>query len=255
MPSPSERPDLVKAMIAILNREFSYVPELLPILIEKFKDKLVHCSGGPFRVETDWTIPQEDEEWPYPMILPTRIARMKAILLYEFLKPGDPIIVDVPGWEWNGQELVLEKKQNMTFRCIDPKNRKQVWKLNPSSVKLVAPREKKVVDFKVGDLVTIPNEWYRPRYEEDSIFVVVWKGIKYVRLVPRFPKYETLKSTSVASKRPGDNIFERTDPGSPKHWRMSIYNTDVPFHELAPPPSSWEKEDLEMTKDLYDLGL
>ncbi len=255
MPSPSERPDLVKAMIAILNREFSYVPELLPILIEKFKDKLVHSSGGPFRVETDWTIPQEDEEWPYPMILPTRIARMKAILLYEFLKPGDPIIVDVPGWEWNGQELVLEKKQNMTFRCIDPTNRKQVWKLNPSSVKLVAPREKKVVDFKVGDLVTIPNEWYRPRYDADSIFVVVWKGMKYVRLVPRFPKYETLKSTSVVGKKPGDTIFERCEPGSVRHWRKSIYNTDVPFNELAPPPSSWEKEDLEMTKDLYDLGL
>ena len=257
MERPSERPDLVTAMIAIINREFSYIPELLPSLVEKFKDNLVHSSFGPFRVEVDWTIPQPDEEWPYPMILPRRIAQMKREMLYEFCKPGDSIIVDVPSWEWHGKVLRIEKKQNQQFTCIDPKEGGLVWRINASSAKLMIQEKKVAPVVKVGDLVTITHEFYRPRYEEDSLFVVVWKGAKYFRVVPRFPKYETFEKESYSTikkpGKPGDNIFEREEPGSRSYWRKSVYNTDLPFGEVSH-PTQYSEEDIDMVNDLGEVG-
>lgn len=250
-----ERPDLVKAMTAIINREFSYAPELIPILVERFKDKLMTESrSSNFWVELDWTIADPSEEWPYPFILDSKIKRMVGELVYEFCKPGDSIEINIPSWEWHGRVLRIEKKQNRQFTCIDPKDKGQVWRINSSSAKLMVQEQKIIPNVSVGDLVTIPNEFYRPRYEEDSLFVVVWKGAKYLRVIPRFPKFVHFKRDwGPKTSKPGDDIYERPEAGTNKYWRKGIYNTDVPFGEVSP-PTQYAEEDIDMVNDLGAVG-
>jgi hypothetical protein len=107
-----------------------------------------------------------------------------------------------------------------------------------------------LLDVKVDDLVCVRSARFRPRYDEDSLFVVVYKGSKYVRVQPRFPRYK-LYNTGAQSKRPGDNLREMD--GEKSYWRTGVYNMDIPLNEIYY-PTQYDQEDLERTKDLLDLG-
>jgi hypothetical protein len=103
----------------------------------------------------------------------------------------------------------------------------------------------------VGDLVCIDEARFRPRYEDDALFKVVWKGSKYVRVEPRFPKYPVI-NVNVSEKRIGDRVRESGEPG--RYWNEGVYNLDIPLTSLKKPNEFYSKEDVETVQDLDTLG-
>ena len=229
-----ERMDLRFQMLDFIDREFAYIPELIPTLKEKFGDELVNYRIGNLGN-------------------PSSIRYLRGKLVWDFLKPGDEIIVNSPTWEHNGKRLTLKKKQNYALYCYKADEPNTVYKISSSHADLTPPVQKQKMNVKVGDLVTVVSDYYRPRYDRDTLFVVVWKGPKYVRLAPRFPKFVVWENPNKTARRIGDNIFERPEPGSTSYFGQGVYNTDIPIIELAP-PDQYSGEDLQTVKDLGDLG-
>jgi len=181
--------------------------------------------------------------------------RIIAIVNYEYTKISSEIEIDSPTFSHHGKTVVVRKKFKGRVEGFI-KGEGGVWvKLNPSSIKFIPqPEQEELKSVKVGDIVCIRLSNYRPRYDEDSLFVVVWKGSKYVRVKPRFPKYEVYTKPSKNEKKPGDNTYE-IDPKKPStYWNSGCYNTDVPLNQIYY-PTQYDQEDIDLAKDMGELGI
>lgn len=172
-------------------------------------------------------------------------------LLYKKVTVGEKIRIHSPDWKYDGHEAVVEKKFKFQVHCYIPGEANVRLRINPNSVVLIPQEKKEIWDVKVGDLVCIDEARFRPRYEEDALFKVVWKGNKYVRVEPRFPKYPTIK-VNVNEKRIGDTVRESVENG--RYWGEGVYNLDIPVTSLKKPNEFYSHEDVKTVQDLDTLG-
>ena len=129
------------------------------------------------------------------------------------------------------------------------------WRLAPSTLVKVGQENFKV---KVGDVVCIKMSRMRPGYTADALFKIVWKSTVNVRVIPVNPKYPMVdlkdKYSNYYDKRPGSYVREYSDETKTRHFRKCVYNLDIPIASLVP-PDQYDKEDLELVMDLFDIGL
>jgi hypothetical protein len=173
---------------------------------------------------------------------------------YIYPKPNDLIEIDSPTFKLHGKVMVLTGKSNGRLKGFLKDDPKTIVHLAARGAKFLPPEwdaHPPLSDVNVGDLVCIRSERFRPRYDEDSLFVVVLKGRKYVRVQPRFPRYKLYTTNTNPPKRPGDNLREMD--GEKSYWRVGVYNLDIPLNEIYY-PTQYDQEDLERTKDLSQLG-
>lgn len=219
--------------IEILKFNFSYFPELMEELLADIEIPREHyrkwCSYE-YHTNHSWFLHE---------------------LLYKKVTLGEKIRINSPGWKYHGHEAVVERKFKFQVHCYLPGNEKVRLRINPNSVTLIPQEKKEIWGVKVGDLVCIEESRFRPRYGEEDLFKVVWKGNKYVRVEPRFPKYPTIK-LNVAIKRPGDATRESGEDR--RYYREGVYNLDIPLNALKRASDLYSGEDIETVQDLDNLG-
>jgi hypothetical protein len=219
--------------IELIKSNFSHFPELMEELladIEIPRDRYRKWCTYEYHSNDSWFLRE---------------------LLYKKVTVGEKIRINSPGWQYHGYEAVVEKKFKFQVHCYVPGKANVRLRINPSSVVLIPQEKKEVWDVNVGDLVCIDEARFRPRYEEDALFKVVWKGSKYVRVEPRFPKYPVI-NVNVSEKRIGDRVRESGEPG--RYWNEGVYNLDIPLTSLKKPNEFYSKEDVETVQDLDTLG-
>ena len=233
----------MKQLPEYLEEIYGYYPEMLEILLEDCKKRFpTWCK--PNLIWRDW--PEGTSENRIMMHIRVHIN-------YIYPKPNDLILIDSPTFRLHGKVMVMTGKSNGRLKGFLKDDPKTIVHLDARGAKFLPPDQDvppPLLGVKVNDLVCVRSARFRPRYDEDSLFVVVYKGIKYVRVQPRFPRYK-LYNTGAQSKRPGDNIRERD--GERSYWRVGVYNMDIPLNEIYY-PTQYDQEDLERTKDLSELG-
>jgi len=174
---------------------------------------------------------------------------------YKKVKIGEMIEINSPDWKFHGHRAVVEKKRNGMVECYVPSDLRTRLKLTASSVKFIPQEKKEKLDVKVGDLVLITEARFRPRYEEGDIFKIVWKGAKYVRVVPKTPKFEVRIRLNHVDVRPGDNTMEFADKSARKVYRESVYSMDIPITHLKSVRDYYGEEMGGLLGDLDGIGL
>ncbi len=234
----------MKQLPEYLEEIYGYYPQMLEILLEDCKKRFpTWCK--PNLIWRDW--PEGTSENRIMMHIKSRIN-------YIYPKPNDLIEIDSPTFKLHGKVMVLTGKSNGRLKGFLKDDPKTIVHLAARGAKFLPPEwdaHPPLSDVNVGDLVCIRSERFRPRYDEDSLFVVVLKGRKYVRVQPRFPRYKLYTTNTNPPKRPGDNLREMD--GEKSYWRVGVYNLDIPLNEIYY-PTQYDQEDLERTKDLSQLG-
>lgn len=234
----------MKQLPEYLEEIYGYYPQMLEILLEDCKKRFpTWCK--PNLIWRDW--PEGTSENRIMMHIKSRIN-------YIYPKPNDLIEIDSPTFKLHGKVMVLTGKSNGRLKGFLKEDPKTIVHLAARGAKFLPPEwdaHPPLSDVNVGDLVCIRSERFRPRYDEDSLFVVVLKGRKYVRVQPRFPRYKLYTTNTNPPKRPGDNLREMD--GEKSYWRVGVYNLDIPLNEIYY-PTQYDQEDLERTKDLSQLG-
>ncbi len=234
----------MKQLPDYLKEIYGYYPEMLEILLEDCKKRFpTWCK--PNLIWRDW--PEGTSENRIMMHIRDKIN-------YIYPKPNDLIEIDSPTFKLHGKVMVLTGKSNGRLKGFLKDDPKTIVHLAARGAKFLPPEwdaHPPLSDVNVGDLVCIRSERFRPRYDEDSLFVVVLKGRKYVRVQPRFPRYKLYTTNTNPPKRPGDNLREMD--GEKSYWRVGVYNLDIPLNEIYY-PTQYDQEDLERTKDLSQLG-
>lgn len=234
----------MKQLPDYLKEIYGYYPEMLEILLEDCKKRFpTWCK--PNLIWRDW--PEGTSENRIMMHIRDKIN-------YIYPKPNDLIEIDSPTFKLHGKVMVLTGKSNGRLKGFLKEDPKTIVHLAARGAKFLPPEwdaHPPLSDVNVGDLVCIRSERFRPRYDEDSLFVVVLKGRKYVRVQPRFPRYKLYTTNTNPPKRPGDNLREMD--GEKSYWRVGVYNLDIPLNEIYY-PTQYDQEDLERTKDLSQLG-
>ena len=234
----------MKQLPDYLKEIYGYYPEMLEILLEDCKKRFpTWCK--PNLIWRDW--PEGTSENRIMMHIRDKIN-------YIYPKPNDLIEIDSPTFKLHGKVMVLTGKSNGRLKGFLKEDPKTIVHLAVRGAKFLPPEwdaHPPLSDVYVGDLVCIRSERFRPRYDEDSLFVVVLKGRKYVRVQPRFPRYKLYTTNTNPPKRPGDNLREMD--GEKSYWRVGVYNLDIPLNEIYH-PTQYDQEDLERTKDLSQLG-
>ncbi len=174
---------------------------------------------------------------------------------YKKVKIGEMIEINSPGWKFHGHRVVVDKKRSGMVECYIPNDIRTRLKISASSVKFISQEKKEKLDVKVGDLVLITEARFRPRYEEGDVFKVVWKGAKYVRVVPKNAKYELAIDQWSAGGRPGDNMKEFADKEGRKVYRESVYSIDIPITHLKSVRDYYGEEMGGLLGDLDGIGL
>ena len=174
---------------------------------------------------------------------------------YKKVKIGEMIEINSPDWKFHGHRAVVEKKRNGMVECYVPSDLRTRLKLTASSVKFIPQEKKEKLDVKVGDLVLITEARFRPRYEEGDVFKVIWKGAKYVRVVPKTPKFEVMIRLNHVDVRPGDNTMEFADKSARKVYRESVYSMDIPITHLKSVRDYYGEEMGGLLGDLDGIGL
>lgn len=173
---------------------------------------------------------------------------------YKRAKLGELIEIDSTDWKYHGYKAVVEKKRFGMVECYIPNVERVRLRLNPNSIKFIPQEEKKKLNVKVGDLVLIKESRYRPRYEEGDFFKVVWKGAKYVRVIPKNPRFHIHVDQYATGGRPGDEIKEFADKDYGKIYRESVYSIDIPITELIDPIDRYGEERGSLVKGMDYLG-
>ncbi len=234
----------MKQLPEYLEEIYGYYPQMLEILLEDCKKRFpTWCK--PNLIWRDW--PEGTSENRIMMHIRDKIN-------YIYPKPNDLIEIDSPTFKLHGKVMVLTGKSNGRLKGFLKDDPKTIVHLAARGAKFLPPEwdaHPPLSDVNVGDLVCIRSERFRPRYDEDSLFVVVLKGRKYVRVQPRFPRYKLYTTNTNPPKRPGDNLREMD--GEKSYWRVGVYNLDIPLNEIYY-PTQYDQEDLERTKDLSQLG-
>ncbi len=234
----------MKQLPEYLEEIYGYYPQMLEILLEDCKKRFpTWCK--PNLIWRDW--PEGTSETRIMMHIRDKIN-------YIYPKPNDLIEIDSPTFKLHGKVMVLTGKSNGRLKGFLKEDPKTIVHLAARGAKFLPPEwdaHPPLSDVNVGDLVCIRSERFRPRYDEDSLFVVVLKGRKYVRVQPRFPRYKLYTTNTNPPKRPGDNLREMD--GEKSYWRVGVYNLDIPLNEIYY-PTQYDQEDLERTKDLSQLG-
>ncbi len=174
---------------------------------------------------------------------------------YKKVKIGEMIEINSPGWKFHGHRVVVDKKRSGMVECYIPNDIRTRLKISASSVKFISQEKKEKLDVKVGDLVLITEARFRPRYEEGDVFKVVWKGAKYVRVVPKTPKFEVTIRLYHVDVRPGDNTMEFADRSAKKVYRESVYSIDIPITHLKSVRDYYGEEMGGLLGDLDGIGL
>ena len=172
---------------------------------------------------------------------------------YKRSKIGDTILINSPGWKYHGYLAVVEKKRSGRVECYVSNNPGVTLKVGCGSVRFVTQEKKERINVSVGDLVIIEENRFRPRYDEGDVFKVVWKGAKYVRVVPRNPRYKIHVYASRSGKRPGDTIREYA--GENSIYKESVYSLDIPIDKLQPAKAYYGEEMGGLLGDLDSIGL
>lgn len=172
-------------------------------------------------------------------------------IIYKRVKLGELIQINSPGFKYHGTEVVVEKKRNHSIECYIPNNERVRIRITPSSVRFIPQPDKKKLEVSEGDLVIIKDAKFRPRYEEGDLFRVVWKGNKYVRVVPKNPRFEVYQ-LSGSSKRIGDTAREMIDKKS--YYTISVYQMDIPLTELQDPNERYGEKMGSLVKGLDSIG-
>ncbi len=174
---------------------------------------------------------------------------------YKKVKIGEMIEINSPGWKFHGHRVVVDKKRSGMVECYIPNDIRTRLKISASSVKFISQEKKEKLDVKVGDLVLITEARFRPRYEEGDVFKVVWKGAKYVRVVPKNAKFEVIVDRWGFGGRPGDNMKEFADKEGRKVYRESVYSIDIPITHLKSVRDYYGEEMGGLLGDLDGIGL
>jgi len=174
---------------------------------------------------------------------------------YKKAKIGEVIEVNSPDWKFHGHRVVVEKKRNGMVECYVPNDLRIRLKISARSVKFISQEKSEKLDVKVGDLVLISEARFRPRYEEGDVFKVIWKGAKYVWVVPKTPKFEVRIDLYDVGGRPGDNTKEFADKAGRKVYRESVYSMDIPITHLQSVQDYYGEEMGGLLGDLDGIGL
>lgn len=244
--------DKLKELVkAIIEETFSHVPEAMNAFLEDLEARF------PKYIPTDGRMKMNVVD-AYGYGEGQLKKYVVQNLTYSWIKPQDSFMIDSPDFKYHGQVAVVTKKRNSQIYAYIKDQPSQGIRVSIRSVQLMEQvRTNTLLNVKVGDIVCIKDDNFRPRYEEDSLFKVVWKGNKYVRVEPRFPKYPTHTRSNCNPKRPGDNVYEMvTEPGTGKiSYFYSCYSKDIPITQLiAPLEQGYDKEDMETVVDLDSLG-
>ena len=223
--------------IEIIKSNFSHFPELMEELLEDIeipRDRYRKWCTYEYHTNHSWFLRE---------------------LLYKKVSVGEKIRINSTGWKYDGHEAVVEKKFKFQVHCYLPGQANIRLRINPSSVVLIPQEKKEIWEVKVGDLVCIDEARFRPRYEEDALFKVVWKGAKYVRVVPKTPKFEVTIRLYHVDVRPGDNTMEFADRSAKKVYRESVYSIDIPITHLKSVRDYYGEEMGGLLGDLDGIGL
>lgn len=242
--------DKIKEIVkTIIEETYSEVPEAMHAFLGDLDARY------PKHIPTSGSMRNVLDVYPDPETLRRYIVRH---LNYSWIKPSDTFRINSPSFEYHGRLAVVTKKRNNQIYAYVKDQPSQGIRVSAGSVQLMEQeRTPTIFDVKVGDIVCIKDDNFRPRYEADSLFKIVWKGSKYVRVVPRFPKYPTHTNRNSKFKRPGDNVYEMvTEPKTGKvSYFYSCYSKDIPITQLiAPLDQGYDKGDMETVVDLDSLG-
>jgi hypothetical protein len=194
-----------------------------------------------------------NRKWCFFEFISSKVNLIREIN-YKKVKIGEKIRIDCPEWKFHGMEAVVDKKRFGQLECYIPNDATIRLKLTPSSIRFLPQEKKEKISYKVGDLVLVTEARFRPRYEAGDIFKIVWKGAKYVRVVPRNPKGKLLIDHFHASKKPGDNIREYADLEGRKVYRECVYSMDIPHDKLPPVKEYYGEEMGGLLGDLDGIG-
>lgn len=193
-----------------------------------------------------------NRKWCFYEYVTSKIMLIREVN-YKKVKLGEKVHIDSPGWKFHGTEAVVEKKRFGQLECYIPNDATVRLKLTPSSIKFLPQEKKEKISYKVGDLVLITEPRFRPRYEEGDTFRIVWKGAKYVRLVPRNPRGKIRTGQFQTGDKPGDNIREYTENNT-RIYRESVYSMDIPHDKLLPAKAYYGEEMGGLIGDLDGIG-
>lgn len=183
---------------------------------------------------------------------------------YKLVQVGDTIEINSPNFAKHGSKIVVLSKSKLCVRGYLVDEPDQRVKISASSIKFLPPpiTSNKLdlrAKFKVGDLCLITQPLFRPRYEENEIFRIVSAGFKYVRVEPIKPKFKLWHRKPEEKERKKNQFVHElgVDPKSSRefYYSTSVYNMDIPYHELATVQEIFGAETGEMICDFTELGL
>jgi len=181
---------------------------------------------------------------------------------YKLIKPGDIVQINSPTFSKHGKKLLVQHKSDLTVSGFLVDEPKRKVKISASSVIFLPPapsidiknlREK----FKLGSLCLISSENYRPRYELGDVFRIVFAGSKYVRVEPTQPRFELWRRKPNHPERKINSFtYEIGIRNSGKfYYSSSVYNLDIPYHELKEVQEVFGEELGDMICDFTELGI
>lgn len=242
----------IEVMEEELPRLYGYSPRILNFML---KDLRSEKKEFIYSYQKSWL--------PFQKINHTIISFWN----YHLIKFGEKFILNCDGHKNHGEVFVVQSKRNW---CVIAnsfnKEEKTTLKIPAKFIKFLEEDYDTTVvefsknDFEVGDYCYIKSEHYRPRYSENSKFRILWKGNKYVRVEPVFPKFKTWESKSYDYSGSRVNSFtyeisvsEKT--GEEFYFARSVYNQNVPFSELEFVKNRNGEEYHNILKFLDQIGL
>jgi hypothetical protein len=160
---------------------------------------------------------------------------------YKLIKIGEKFQLNCPGHNEHNNFFIVQKKRNWKISAKKENDTSNSLFFIPSKyIKFLQEdyqgfqTEYNKEEIRVGDFCYIKSSLYRPRYEEDFPFKIIWKGTKYVRVEPLYPKYKLWKSKSSIPTRSKVNqyTYEICPDNEVEYFASSVYNMNIPFTEL-----------------------
>lgn len=184
---------------------------------------------------------------------------------YKLIKPGDIVEINSPSFAKHGKKLCVNHKSNLTISgfLVDEPNCKV--KISANSVIFLPPKPPTSSTdiknlrgkFKLGSLCLISSENYRPRYELGDVFRIVSTGSKYVRVEPTEPRFALWKrKTNYPERKINSFTYEKGVKGGREfYYSSSVYNMDIPYHDLKEVQEVFGEEIGDMICDFTELGI
>lgn len=186
---------------------------------------------------------------------------------YRLIKLGERFILNCEGHQNHGHVFVVKSKKNWCVIASTVADEgKTILKIPAKFIQFLEEDYDSTIidfsktDFEVGDFCFIKSEQYRPRYGRYSQFKIIWKGSKYVKVEPSYPRYKTWnrKSSDDIGSKVNEFTYEISTSektGREFYFATSVYTQFIPFSEIELIKLKHGEEYHEMIKLLDQLGI